>query len=340
MNRIMSAKMFALLGVVALSGCAGVQEQINATIKDINQITSPTRPASNSDQTIAQSSTLQTAPAMQQPGCTATPISDTKLGGLFSKHPYDGTSKTHYPRVAVTVLDWSRSDCWEAKAKIWWSAKRSENVGPFSVGVADSFGAAVNGAVNYQLFMKQMTAEGTGNVRTDGPKAPMMAYPMPDPFGAARYAKSQQSTGFIRQMVAATGWQAGAPTNFWIVRFDQNATPSAQSHTETPAKKVATGKAHQLLQAFQRCDAAALKGQSGEVAPGLKVLRVKNGHDGINPYTQLVFNQRSEQMHVLVSQKTGYDFTNIHAENAKKGDVVFGYNEAAVDNYLQCNIQG
>ena len=53
-------------------------------------------------------------------------VSATKLAGVFAKHPYDGTSKTYFPRVAVTVTDWSRNDCWIGTATIWWSKTKSE----------------------------------------------------------------------------------------------------------------------------------------------------------------------------------------------------------------------
>ena len=58
-------------------------------------------------------------------------IRATALAGLFSKHPFDGTPKTYFPRAAVTVTDWSRSDCWIGTATIWWSKTKSEAV-PFN----------------------------------------------------------------------------------------------------------------------------------------------------------------------------------------------------------------
>lgn len=143
-------------------------------------------------------------------------IRTTALAGLFAKHPYDGTAKSSYPRVAVTLTDWSRNDCWVAEATIWKSKTKSEAVPPFSVCINGSMGFAVNNAANLHLFMGQSAVEHSGNVRTVGPKPPMMTTPMKLPFGETKYSTYHS---FIEQLVVDTGWQPGAPTNFWLVGF-------------------------------------------------------------------------------------------------------------------------
>jgi len=143
-------------------------------------------------------------------------IKGTALAGLFAKHPFDGTSKTYYPRAAVKVTDWSRSDCWTATATIWRSASKSESVAPFAVCWGTSMGFAINNAASLQLFMTQSSVEHTGNVRTNGPKPPMLAVPERTTFGESKQLAFQ---GFVEQLALDTGWQPGAPTNLWIVGY-------------------------------------------------------------------------------------------------------------------------
>ncbi len=149
------------------------------------------------------------------------PTSATRLAGVFSTHPYDGTTKTHFPRVAVSVTDWSRNDCWSATATIWWSLSRSEAVPAFSVCWGQSVGYSVNNAANLHLFMQQTALEHTGNVRTAGPKPPMLAIPDRQPISERQQLAFQ---GFVQQLVLETGWQPGAPTNQWLVGYGTNAT--------------------------------------------------------------------------------------------------------------------
>ncbi len=151
-------------------------------------------------------------------------IRTTSLAGLFAKYPYDGTAKSSYPRVAVTLTDWTRNDCWVAEATIWKSKTKSEAVPSFSVCVNDSLGFAVNNAANLHLFMGQSAVEHSGNVRTIGPKPPMMTTPMKLPFGETKYATYHS---FIQQLVVDTGWQPGAPTNFWLVGFGADSAMKA-----------------------------------------------------------------------------------------------------------------
>lgn len=77
-------------------------------------------------------------------------------------------------------------------------------------------GFAINNAVSLRLFMTQSSMEHTGNVRTSGPKPPMLAVPDRAPFGESKQLALQ---GFIEQLVLDTGWQPGAPTNLWIVGY-------------------------------------------------------------------------------------------------------------------------
>lgn len=149
------------------------------------------------------------------------PASVTRLAGVFSKHPYDGTTKTHFPRVAVTVTDWARNDCWSATATIWWSVSRSEAVPTFSVCWGQSLGYSVNNAANLHLFMQQSALEHSGNVRTSGPKPPMLAIPDKQPISERQQLAFQ---GFIQQLVRDTGWQPGAPTNLWLVGYGASTT--------------------------------------------------------------------------------------------------------------------
>lgn len=154
--------------------------------------------------------------AAASPPMAGTPISQTKLSNLFQAHPWGGGDKPYYPRVAVTIKDWSRSDCWLADANIWSSAKKSETVTGFTVCMNGGLGAAINGAAGVHLFFDQsQIANHTGNVRTVGPNPPMMAYldGAPNP---------QLHTTFVQQLVQATGWQpVPGQVTMWIVGFKQ-----------------------------------------------------------------------------------------------------------------------
>lgn len=156
-------------------------------------------------------------------------IRTTPLAGLFTKYPYDGTAKSNYPRVAITLTDWSRSDCWVAQATIWKSKTKSEPVAPFSVCVNGSFGFALNNAANLHLFQEQSAMEHSGNIRSTGPKPPMMATPMQLPFGESKYSTYHS---FIQQLVVDTGWQPGAPTNIWLVGFGADSAMKAGASDE------------------------------------------------------------------------------------------------------------
>ena len=186
------------------------------------------------NQTSAQSQTLknQTAAQGQSQNTGANPqaapqaplLATTALASLFTKHPYDGTRRTYFPRVALTVVDWSRNDCWIAKAKIWWSSSKSESVPPFAVCFnKQSLNFALNNAAGMHMFFGQTSAEHSGNVRTEGPKPPMLAVPDQQPMGVDRLQSAFEP--FLQQLIAETGWRGGAPTNFWIVGYNNQPVP-------------------------------------------------------------------------------------------------------------------
>ena len=207
-------------------------------------------------------------------------VSETKLAGVFAKHPYDGTSKTYFPRVAVTVTDWSRNDCWIGTATIWWSKTKSEAVPAFSVCWGQSVGYAVNNAANLHLFMQQMAVEHSGNVRTVGPKPPMLAIPDRQPISERQQLAFQ---GFIQQLVLDTGWQPGAPTNLWVVGYDAKATVGATDSVAIPSTaKPVDAKAKTQLEQALACTAI---GQRFDLAETLLKQVGWRPDQGITPVT-------------------------------------------------------
>ena len=224
MLRVLSALCLS----AALSGCVTTEERPDGStlVRFHGSETLGLKPeAGNSGHTPAQ---VQNAPATTNTNAapSAPMLSTTPLAGLFTKHPYDGTSKTYYPRVALTIVDWSRNDCWVARAKIWHASNKSENIPPFSVCFNRlSFDFVLNSAAGMRIFMQQMALEHSGNVRTEGPKPPMLATLDRQPMNVDR----SQTTyvPFLQQIIAETGWKGGAPTNFWIVGYNAQiaATP-------------------------------------------------------------------------------------------------------------------
>jgi hypothetical protein len=212
----------AFLPLSILSGCVTTQERADgskvvrisvAEALGLRKTEQGATPQANPGNSVPPAST-PLADSPQAPLLLTTP-----LAGLFAKHPYDGTTHTYFPRVALTIVDWSRSDCWMARAKIWWSASKSENVDRFSVCFGNqSLNFAVNNAVGLHLFAQQLAIEHTGNVRADGPKPPMIAFPDNHPFNVDRIQKTFNP--FVQQLIVETGWKGGAPTNFWIVGYN------------------------------------------------------------------------------------------------------------------------
>ena len=224
---IASSSISALISIFMLSGCASpelsdkISKSVDKVISSINQPIVKKAPAqANAESNGAMGQVVANTAAPQRLALPdgVVPLGQTALAGIFAKKPYDGTPKTYYPRVAVTVQDWSRPDCWIASATIWSSNIRSEKVPSFAVCWSNSFSNSIDRAANYQLFLRQYASDHSGNVRSIGPKPPMMAYPM-DAFGASQWRKSQDAISFVQQLLAESGWKAGAPTNLWIVGY-------------------------------------------------------------------------------------------------------------------------
>lgn len=207
--------------VASLSGCLTTQAQpdgstkVNISLADALGLPKPQVQAQQSPSATSNTPTRTASSAMPQ----VRALSATKLAGLFTKYPYDGTTSAPFPRVAVTVTDWSRSDCWVAKATIWWSAKKSEPVAPFSVCWNQSLGFAINNAAGLHMFMGQTAMATTGNVRTVGPKPPMLAVPSNQQLGESKM--QQDFPGFISELIVVTGWEAGGDTNMWLVGYKE-----------------------------------------------------------------------------------------------------------------------
>lgn len=232
---------------VVLAGCVTTQPQSDGSTKVTLSLADAlglpkAKPAAvvapHTDQK-ASSPAANVAPVLPLAGS----ILKTNLAGLFKKHPWDGSARPVFPRVAVTITDWSRSDCWTAQATLWWAANKSEKIAPFSVCWGTSLGFAVNNAANLHLFMEQSSMEHSGNIRSTGPKPPMIAIPDRAPL---RESQNQNYHGFIQQFVLDTGWQAGASTNVWIVGFDANA---AEPPASAPVAPVSATNAQQWTDA-------------------------------------------------------------------------------------------
>ncbi len=208
-------------------------------------------------------------------------IRATALAGVFSKHSYDGTPKTYFPRVAVTVTDWSRSDCWIGTATIWRSKTKSEAVPAFSVCWGQPMGYAVNNAANLHLFMQQTAVEHSGNVRTVGPKPPMLAIPDRQPISERQPLAFQ---GFVQQLVLDTGWQPGAPTNLWLVGYDANAAikPTMPSASSKGASQPVDAKTKAQLEQALGC---TVIGPRFELAESMLKQSGWNPDQGVTPVT-------------------------------------------------------
>ena len=183
--------------------------------------------------------------------------------------------------MAVTVTDWSRSDCWIGTATIWWSKSKSDAVPAFSVCWGQSVGYAVNNAANLHLFMQQMAVEHSGNVRTVGPKPPMLAIPDRQPISERQQLAFQ---GFIQQLVLDTGWQPGAPTNLWLVGYDANAVirPTVPPASSNGATQPVDAKTKAQLEQALSCTAI---GPRFELAESLLKQSGWNPDQGVTPVT-------------------------------------------------------
>ncbi len=277
MKLAIAVVMFALL----VTGCTTTQQPDGSTrvavslgdklglrSKEVSQSAPSPVEKVASKEDAARTSAALAAPLQGEPTRDAlrTPtIKSTPLAGIFAKHPYDGTPKTYFPRVAVTVTDWSRGDCWIATATIWWSKSKSEAVPNFSVCWGQSVGYAVNNAANLHLFMQQMAVEHSGNVRTIGPKPPMLAIPDRQPITERQQLAFQ---GFLQQLVLDTGWQPGAPTNLWLVGYDANAasSPAAARSADGQMAPPMDAKARAQLEQALACTAIGKRFDLAEAA--------------------------------------------------------------------------
>lgn len=222
----------AATGILTLAGCVTTQTQPDGSTKVRLALGLPGQRDASAPAQPTPGTTNSPASAGPDAGTTVVPgIRATSLAALFAKHPFDGATRSYYPRVAVNVVDWSRSDCWLATATIWWSKARSKSVPTFSVCWGQSVGYAVNNAANLHLFMLQTSAENSGNVRTNGPKPPLLAIPDRQPITERQQLAFQ---GFIQQLVLDTGWQPGAPTNLWLAGYGANSLPVSSKSPETP----------------------------------------------------------------------------------------------------------
>src|SRR5574343_117141 len=286
MSRVCFRMLAGLAVVMTVTGCVTTQPQADGSTK-VHLSLGGVSKASQGN--AAPSPATETRPAVvanqARPDQSAPPgapgIRATTLAGVFSKHPYDGTPKTYFPRVAVTVTDWSRNDCWVGAATIWWSKRKSEVVPGFSVCWGQSVSFAANNAANLHLFMQQMAVDHSGNVRTVGPKPPMLAIPDRQPISERQQLAFQ---GFIQQLVLDTGWQPGAPTNLWMVGYDAtaavNPAVAPASRNEAPQPVDAKTKA-QLEQALS-CTAI---GPRFELAESLLKQSGWNPDQGVTPVT-------------------------------------------------------
>ena len=273
---------------IGLGGCVTTQPQTDGSTKVRFSLGAPSE-VSLASEPSAQVLTakVRSAPATEQPmtapsaSVSFPSIRATALAGVFSKHPYDGTPKTYFPRVAVTVTDWSRNDCWIGTATIWWGKTKSEAVPAFSVCWGQSVGYAVNNAANLHLFMQQMAVEHSGNVRTVGPKPPMLAIPDRQPISERQQLAFQ---GFVQQLVLDTGWQPGAPTNLWLVGYDANAVikPTVPPASSNGASQPVDAKTKAQLEQALSC---TVIGPRFELAESLLKQSGWNPDQGVTPVT-------------------------------------------------------
>lgn len=285
------------LAAMAVAGCATTEQpdgstRVSVSLSDklgLQPRSAPRPTASTTEAGSAADTARAPAPAlasgrpsdMASSPLAAPRVSATALAGVFAKHPYDGTPKTYFPRVAVMVTDWSRNDCWVGAATIWWSKTKSEAVPAFSVCWGQSVGYAVNNAANLHLFMQQTAVEHSGNVRTVGPKPPMLSIPDRQPISERQQLAFQ---GFIQQLVLDTGWQPGAPTNLWLVGYDANGVikPTVPPASSNGASQPVDAKTKAQLEQALSCTAI---GPRFELAESMLKQSGWNPDQGLTPVT-------------------------------------------------------
>ena len=282
----------------------GMTDSVNGALKKVNESVGARKKANANEQAgTADSSTSASsangASQSGQPASLAPSIKQTALAGIFAKHPYDGTPKSYFPRVAVTVTDWSRGDCWTAVAMLWSTKSKSESIPPFSVCWGQGLGFAVNNAANLHLFMQQSAVETSGNVRSIGPKPPMIAIPNQTPM---RESQQNDFNGFIEQLVLDTGWQPGAPTNMWLVAFDPNGSKGVKS---VPVGS--GGGSDRSARAESSEESATLVGQSVSK-------QCKADNFSIEKYNRIVAGMSFDSVKKIIGCEPDPDFTRRNAD--------------------------
>ncbi len=271
-------------------------------------------------------------------------LATTSLTGFFIKHPFDGTARTYFPRVALTITDWSRDDCWIARAKIWWSSKKSENVPPFSVCFAKQ-ALEFNGTTraDREIFERQISIQTTGNIRTEGPKPPMRASLDQHPMDMTRAL--QTFPYFLQQVIVETGWKGGAPTNFWIVGYgSQSAIATSAGKSVAPAigaaqrRDIEKGLSCQMTPTLDASLKAAAIPVTGDPAPapeGLSVFGV--------PVAKVAFSRESGVVSHTAYFGAGVSLQKVAAAAKLKGGNGSYSRSVAVENgvvgLLTANVQ-
>lgn len=296
----------------------GMTDSVNGALKKVNESVGARKKAGSTEQGTAAdpSSGAVSANGGTQPGQPANlapSIKQTALAGIFAKYPYDGTPKTYFPRVAVTVTDWSRNDCWTAVATLWNTKSKSESIPPFSVCWGKGLGFAVNNAANLHLFMQQSAVETSGNVRSIGPKPPMLAIPNQTPM---RESQQENFTGFIQQLVLETGWQPGAPTNMWLVAFDPNGSKGVKS---VPVG--VGGGSDRSARAESTEESATLVGQSVSK-------QCKADNFSIEKYNRIVAGMSFDSVKKIIGCEPDPDFTR------RNSDYVVHMWQATINNLV------
>lgn len=331
---------------IVLAGCVTTEERPDG--RTVVRFSAAGTPGNTSADPSPQGST----PTRPAPPAAPT-LATTSLAGFFVKHPFDGTAKTYFPRVALTITDWSRNDCWVARARIWWSASKAESVAPFSV-CFDKQSLEFNGTTraDRDVFERQIAIQTTGNVRTEGSTPPMMASLDQHPMDAIR---SQQTFPyFLQQIIVETGWKGGAPTNFWVVGYDSKAV--AAQADKVRASPIGAAQRRDLENALS-CRLtttldASLKSVgipvTGDAAPapdGLTVFGL--------PVAKVAFNRESGEVFHAAYFAPGVSLQKVAAAaklRADKGDFyrqvtvakgVRGFLTASVQNgisFLKCSV--
>lgn len=148
-RRSMRALLAGCIVAQTMAGCA-TQQQSNAALSAVSQAMSTALMPYAAPQPAASQSAPNLAPGPQKvvtaPPAQYRQFADTKLPGLLSNDPSSLNAREGYPKVALipvyvptfhnaqatTIAYGARGGCWIYRAKIWTSAKSSEDVPEFS----------------------------------------------------------------------------------------------------------------------------------------------------------------------------------------------------------------